>query len=230
MKVEKFKKSRRKRWTLLFCLGLLIGTTYLLGWSGVFSVKHIVVEGAPSSAESVLLENSVHIGDKLARLETKNLSRTLTAFPWLERSLISRNWLTGTVTIHVWTRTPIAITDEKLIDRFGRKFELPGIMGVGLPRIDASTPVEQLLAVKVLLELPNQLRDSLRTITATGTHSVRLLVQEKSLTTPRTISIIWGDLSNTELKSRVYAALIALPENKKISLVDVSAPHAPIVR
>ena len=33
-----------------------------------------------------------------------------------------------------------------------------------------------------------------------------------------------------EFKVKVYKALLALPENKKISLLDLSAPHAPIVK
>ncbi len=230
MKNKRFQKRGVKRWLLLFGLLVLIGATYLLGWSNVFSVKHIVVEGAPSLVESRLVANSVRIGNKMARLETKNLTKTLNNFPWLERSIISRNWFSGEVTIHIWTRRAVAKIDGNLIDRFGRIFQLTGNNDSGLPTIDASTPVEQLLAVKVLDQLSPQLRNSLRTISATGAHSVQLLVEEKSVSGPRMISIIWGDLSQSDLKSRVYSALIALPENEKISLVDVSAPHAPIVK
>lgn len=230
MRNEESGMKRSKRGALLIGLALLVAATYLLGWSNVFSVKHIVVEGAPSSTEANVIAKSVNIGDKLARLETKNLSATLTSFPWLERSLISRNWFSGEVRIHVWTRTPVAKIDGKLIDRFGRTFQLPGNNGDGLPSINASTPNEQLLAVKVLDQLSPQLRNSLKLISATGAHSVRLEVEENSTSRPRAISIIWGDLSNSDLKGRVYSALISLPENKKISLVDVSAPHAPIVK
>ncbi|MEI9908175.1 MAG: hypothetical protein WDO06_10125 [Actinomycetota bacterium] len=51
-----------------------------------------------------------------------------------------------------------------------------------------------------------------------------------SRTTLRTINIFWGDATSTKLKVRVFQSLIALPENVNISFMDLSAPHAPIVR
>jgi hypothetical protein len=87
-----------------------------------------------------------------------------------------------------------------------------------------------LFAAKLVVDLPQQLRASLVTITTVGSHSARLVVTENSYSPPRSITIIWGDSSDNELKGRVYQSLIALTENKKISLVDVSAPHAPIVK
>jgi hypothetical protein len=44
------------------------------------------------------------------------------------------------------------------------------------------------------------------------------------------IELRWGTNSENELKLKVYKALIALPENANIKRVDVSAPHAPIVK
>jgi hypothetical protein len=41
---------------------------------------------------------------------------------------------------------------------------------------------------------------------------------------------LWGTNSDLNLKIKVYEALIALKENSKIVTVDVSAPHAPIVK
>jgi cell division septal protein FtsQ len=230
MKVEVHKNRRRRRWGFLLVVSLLAGATYVLGWSSVFSVKQVVVLGAPSSAESLLIRNSVQIGDKLARLEPKNLNTTLNAFPWLDRSTVNRNWFKGVVTIHVWTRTPVAIANGKLIDNSGKIFELPDNNGRGLPKIVASSPTARLFAVKLINDLPAQLRDSLQTVTTSGSHFALLHVMEKSFAPPRLVSIKWGDLSNSVLKGRVYYSLIALPENRKISLVDVSAPHAPIVK
>ena len=44
------------------------------------------------------------------------------------------------------------------------------------------------------------------------------------------ITLVWGSNSDLNLKIKVYEALVALKENSKISLIDVSAPHAPIVK
>jgi hypothetical protein len=46
----------------------------------------------------------------------------------------------------------------------------------------------------------------------------------------KNLEIRWGTDSENELKLKVYKALIALPENASIKRVDVSAPHAPIVK
>jgi hypothetical protein len=46
----------------------------------------------------------------------------------------------------------------------------------------------------------------------------------------RAISISWGENEQNELKLKVIDALLAKPENKKIQRIDVSAPHAPIVK
>jgi hypothetical protein len=46
----------------------------------------------------------------------------------------------------------------------------------------------------------------------------------------RNIKVTWGSTKEIELKVSVYRALIALPENKNIRRVDLSAPHAPIVK
>jgi hypothetical protein len=44
------------------------------------------------------------------------------------------------------------------------------------------------------------------------------------------LEVRWGDNSENELKFKVYQALLALPENATITRIDVSAPHAPIVK
>jgi hypothetical protein len=46
----------------------------------------------------------------------------------------------------------------------------------------------------------------------------------------RILEVKWGINSENELKTRVYQAILALPENNKITKIDVSAPHAPIVK
>jgi hypothetical protein len=46
----------------------------------------------------------------------------------------------------------------------------------------------------------------------------------------KNLEIRWGNDDENELKLKVYKALISLPENASIKRVDVSAPHAPIVK
>jgi hypothetical protein len=46
----------------------------------------------------------------------------------------------------------------------------------------------------------------------------------------RNLLVQWGSLENLPLKVRVYNTLLALPENKTVKKIDLSAPHAPIVK
>jgi hypothetical protein len=46
----------------------------------------------------------------------------------------------------------------------------------------------------------------------------------------REIRVLWGKNEKSELKIQVINSLIALEENKNIRRIDVSAPHAPIVK
>jgi len=46
----------------------------------------------------------------------------------------------------------------------------------------------------------------------------------------RNLTLRFGDAQEIDLKIKVFKALIERAENKNISTVDVSAPHAPIVK
>jgi hypothetical protein len=46
----------------------------------------------------------------------------------------------------------------------------------------------------------------------------------------RDLQIAWGKNEKTALKIDVINSLLALPENKNIRKIDISAPHAPIVK
>ena len=46
----------------------------------------------------------------------------------------------------------------------------------------------------------------------------------------REIRVLWGKNEKSELKIQVINSLIALEENKNIRRIDISAPHAPIVK
>jgi hypothetical protein len=44
------------------------------------------------------------------------------------------------------------------------------------------------------------------------------------------LTLRFGNADEIDLKIKVFKALVALEENKKVSMIDVSAPHAPIVK
>ncbi len=225
------KRIRRRRTlAILLTLTLFAGAAYTLGWSSVFSVKRVIVLGAPTSSESDAIRSSINLGEKLARIEPRNLNSTLKDFAWLKASTVSRNWMKGIVTIRVFTRIPVARRSGSLIDETGHIFTLPGKQKLALPVIQANSTSALTFAVDLLNLLPPEIRQTLISIEASGPRSARLKIHKVIFGKSRNLTILWGDLSNSDLKSRVYQALLALSENSKVQVVDVSAPHAPIVR
>lgn len=206
----------------------LVSAAYVLGWSSLFTVKHVVVVGAPNPAEAFAIEQSIPIGEKMARLESQGVGKSLKGYTWLDHSSVRKDWLKGIVTIHVWTRTPIAQFQSHLMDASGAVFDLPSVDVLGLPTITAPNEVSAQVAVKILAALPESMRSHVRNIAIHGSDSAVLTLLETSL--KRVLTVVWGDEKNMALKVQVYQALLALPENSKIHLIDLSAPHAPIVK
>ena len=207
---------------------VIVSAAYALGWSSLFTVKRVVVVGAPNLSEAFVIEHSVHVGGKMARLESQSLAKSLKKYTWLDHSSVSRNWLKGVVTVRVWTRTPIAQFQTHLVDNAGVIFDLPSVDNSHLPSITGRGSVAAKFAVTLLTALPVQLRSQVLGILVYGTDSA--ILSMKSPTLKRVLTVAWGDLSNMSLKVQVFQALVALPENSKISEIDLSAPHAPIVK
>lgn len=217
--------------TVLFII-LVLCAAYLLGWSSFFTVKQITVQGAPTAVAARAIEQSSRItkGEKLARVEPRVTRSLLANISWLDRSTVSRNWLRGSVVIRVWPRTPIATYQGRLIDRAGIVFDLPNIDARGLPFISASDSSSAQFAISLLTQLPTTLQAELLGLKVSSLNSATLTLKDISQGSTKVLQVVWGDSSNMALKVKVYQALIALPENTKITEMDLSAPHAPIVK
>ena len=216
---------------VLIVLGLIAALTsasYLLGWSSFFSVKEIIVTGAPNdaSAQSVLAATEITRGEKLARIETRVATKALSNIAWIDHSHVARDWIHQRVTIQVSARTPIARYGEVLVDKNGAVFSLPNYQAGTLPLVKSANPDSLNFAVRLLTQLPQSVTSVLQEIQTQGTHSAVFSLSING----RVLNITWGDESDMALKVKVYQALIALPENSKITDMDVSAPHAPIVK
>lgn len=218
----------RTRMALAIVFIVIVSAAYVLGWSSLFTVKQVVVVGAPNPSEAFAIQHSVHLGDKMARLESQTMARSLQKYTWLDHSNISRNWFKGIVTVHVWTRTPIAQFQTHLVDTDGVIFDLPSADASNLPSITGASEASAKFAVNILNGLPDQLRMQVMAILVRGSDSAILSMRNPTL--KRVLTVAWGDQTNMSLKVQVFQALIALPENSKITEVDLSAPHAPIVK
>jgi len=207
--------------------------SYLFGWSSLLTVKQIEITGAPTltSEKEIAKRLNLSKGDKLARVDPRALSNRLQISDWVESADISRNWFNGKVAIKIQPRIPVALYTEPgkpqvALDASGATFILPGELPSGLPSVTATSVASGLIAIKVFTEMPKDFSEGIDHLTATST--TNLTIDGKF--DGHKLQIIWGDGQETSLKITVIKALIQLPENKSIRLIDVTAPHAPIVK
>jgi cell division protein FtsQ len=81
-------------------------------------------------------------------------------------------------------------------------------------------------AVEFMKSLPEEIRSNLKIlkVRSTGAYVMDVDVQG------RKVEVRWGFATENELKAKVYKALLEQPENAKLKRMDLSAPHAPIVK
>lgn len=222
------KRRGRTRLVLSIVFIVLVTAAYVLGWSSLFTVKQVVVVGSPNPSETYVIAHSIPTGGKMARLESQGIAKSLKSYSWLDHAQVSRNWLKGIVTVKVWTRTPIAQFQNHLVDSDGVVFDLPSVDATHLPMITGPKVESAKFAVEILTGLPPSIRLHVQSVLVHGTESANLVITDSTL--KRALTVAWGDETNMALKVKVYQALLALPENSKIHEIDLSAPHAPIVK
>ena len=206
---------------------------YFLGWSSIFSVKKVEIAGAPTTAVQAEIENrsQIEVGQQLARVNPQSVARKIEKLEWVKDVAISRNWLSGVVAIEISPRVPLAFFNSdqvpgQTIDEEGELFSLPGYTNPDLALISAKSPDSALKANELFTALPEKFRRSITLMMATSTNTFTL----NSTLEGRNIRIRWGDSQDMALKISVINSLLKLPENKQIKMIDVVAPHAPIVK
>jgi cell division septal protein FtsQ len=200
---------------------IVAGATYLLGYSSFFTVSQVEVVGS-----SRPIKTGVVLGEKLARVEPRNIAANLEKLDWIESAQISRNWINGKVVVQINPRTPIAIFENQVIDSTGQSFIPESAPSESLIQIQAASIEDAAEAVAFFTELPAEVRESISVVKVRSTGALVLILDNNG----QKVELRWGLNSDNEFKIRVYRALIALPENAEIKRIDVSAPHAPIVK
>lgn len=218
---------------LAILVAALIVLAYFLGWSSYFSVTKVEITGAPTTKVQAEIEqkSQIEAGQKLARVNPQSVARKIEKLAWVKDVSISRDWLSGVVAIEISPRQPLAFFNSdqmpgQTIDEEGQLFSLPGYSNPDLALISAKSPDSALKANELFTALPENFRKNITSMIATSTHTFIL----NSTLEGRDIRIRWGDNQDMALKITVINDLLKLPENKKIKLIDVVAPHAPIVK
>lgn len=228
-------QSRQRRVIGLTLLSSLIALVLLVLATLVtpmLAVEKIRLTGLSKVSEkSVLAAVKSNIGKPLALVNQQEIADQLSKFKLIESiSIISE--LPHTLHIAIAERQPIAIVD---IAGAGVLFDAAAVnLGNAkssdkYPRVlindDPRNSKAFGLAIDVLLALPANLLERVAVIDAKTKDDVRLQLRGYSAQL-----IVWGDSSQSTLKSKVLAALI---KNQKITdrvTYDVSSPSAPVVR
>ena len=195
--------------------------SYALGWSTLFTVSSVEIKGTDQ-----FLPQNVKVGEKLARVEPRAVASTYENFAFVQDAQVSRNWISGKVTISITTRTPVAIFNNQAIDASGKAFMVKGDLPAALPQIQAGNIEIAVTAVEFMSSLPDEIRSDLKILKVRSTGAYVLEVDVEG----RKVEVRWGLATDNELKAKVYKALLAQPENAKLKRMDLSAPHAPIVK
>lgn len=205
---------------------LVIATlAFLFGWTNLFTVKQVTVSGSPSQTitNQVLKLADIQKGTKLARIEPKVVTSKLSSLDWIASIKIKRNWITRSIDLHLIPRIPIAKAGQQYVDSEGVSFSSPVAISGSFPTISAIDQVSRNAGIKLLITLPLEFSKKISKIIATSESNFQILMDDN-------LRVIWGENRDNQLKIKIYKALIQLPENSKIKIMDVSDPTKPTVK
>lgn len=233
---RRFQGASRQRRVILIALVSSFAALVLLVLATLvtpmLAVEKIKLTGLNKVSEkSVLAAVKSNLGKPLALVNQQEIADQLAKFKLIESiSIISE--LPHTLHIAIAERQPIAIVDVAGVS------VLYDAAGVNLgsakytdkyPRVlindDPKSSKAFGLAIDVLLDLPANLLERVAVIDAKTKDDVRLQLRGYSAQL-----IVWGDSSQSTLKSKVLAALIKNQKQTDRVTYDVSSPSAPVVR
>lgn len=212
-------------------VGSLIVLVLATFFTPLLSVEKIQVTGTTRLKESSIINAlKSQVGKPLPQVNPADVASALKPFALIESfSVVSLP--PHTLLIQIAERQPIGVINvagtNYLYDPAGVKIgiangteKLPTIAITGDP---ASSKTYK-AAIEVLLALPAQLLDRVASIDAKSKDDVTLRLRGYAGQ-----KIIWGDQSESVLKSKVLDALIANQKTTDRVTFDVSSPYAPVV-
>lgn len=228
--------------TLLFA-----ALAYVLGWTNVFAVKSFEVVDENPDRKTVIektLDLASQVGKPIARIDRRELNGKLRNLTWASQVDLSRNFVTGKVTLAIepevvmarlnssWTAAPgqIPFLAEDLsviyVNQDEANFlEVSELLkkGSGLPEINMGSEDDQLKGS--LRDLVSKLNEwTILGINAPdgGNISSTLILDSRRL------EVYWGNVKELDLKLEVLNRLLELKENRSAKSFDLSNPLSPI--
>ncbi|MCP2256967.1 cell division protein FtsQ [Streptoalloteichus tenebrarius] len=213
---------------LLVAVGALavLSALAVVYFSPLLGVREVQVAGVSVlSPDDVRSRAAIAEGTPLARLDAEGVSARVRELPRVASVEVRRSW-PHTVVLQVVERTPVAVVKEpdgpKLVDGTGLAYAAAPEGAAGLPElvVQRAAPDDPATAagVRVLVSVPEKVRQEVLTVTARSPSDVRL-----TLSAGREVR--WGGGADSERKAAVLAALLTRPG----TVYDVSAPELPTV-
>lgn len=160
---------------------------------------------------------------------------------WVKQAEVSRNWWTREVQVLVTPKIPIAIfkiagaasTNPRYLASDGTDFQSPqnftNLATISLINNGQNLVGQRRIIASFVASLPADLIPGLENLEITKKGEV---IMATELRKPA-LRINWGSSNSSEeivIKSNVLKDLLDLPENKKITYVDLTVANAPIVK
>lgn len=227
--------SRRRKIVSLSVLGsfaLLFLLILATMFTPLLAVEKLEVTGTKRINEKTVLKAlEKQLGVPLPMVNTNSIAESLAPFSLVDSfSVVSLP--PHTLRIAITERQPICIVTVAGVDylydpagirvgNVGKSDSYPRIAIVGDPK----GSVEFTAAIDVLLALPADLLGRIATVDAKSKDDVSMRLRGNAGQ-----RIVWGDGSQSVLKSKVLAALIKNQKKTDFVTFDVSSPTAPVVR
>lgn len=227
---------RRRRAIIAGASGLvvlLVAAVLVVIFLPALQLREVSVSGLGYVQEDEVRSVLDHdLGDSVLLLPTTDIAERVEAVPGVESAEVHRSWPDG-ATVAITEAEPVAVltrTDgtSAVIDGSGQ--ELPADAGEGAELIPLTVDggsadpegAESALS-EVLASMPDGLRGSVQTMTASSASDVQLVL---ALEDGGTKTVVWGDAADSTLKAEVVLSLIEQPGTE----IDVSSPVAPVTR
>ena len=226
-------RPRKVALPIAIALTLIVTTIMLVvNFSPLLAIQEIKVVGTerlhPKSIRNAL---AGQMGVPLTRVDSTKVAAQLESFSLIESVDVVAS-PPHTLLVRITERQPIAIVSIggvlTLVDPVGVQIatakstsDYPVIEITGEPRKNANFQA----AMDVLLAIPSELYPKVSSVRALSKDNVTL--QLRGLANQQ---IVWGDGSQSILKSKVLAAMFKNTKRSVRLTIDVSSPDAPVVR
>ena len=228
-----------------FATSILGGLVYVLGWSSLITIQAVEIKGTNQvnliSAQLSAGASNLVLGEPLARMNPKHEENLITDLEWIKAAEVSRNWWTREVQVLVTPKIPIAIfkvagtseTKPRYLASDGSDFSSPQVF-TNLATISLINNGQNLVGQRRIIagfvaNLPTDLIQGLENLEITNKGEVLMVTKLRK----PTLRINWGSSNSPEeitVKSNVLKDLLDLPENKKITYVDLTVANSPVVK